>query len=47
MHYICGGDFSQTEIGARTSGLPKDVKNDMNISHVGDATPGAAKTKFP
>lgn len=36
MKYVNGGDFDRTEIGARPSGKPKDVRSTgMGIDHVG------------
>jgi hypothetical protein len=41
MHYVRDGDFSHTDIGSRPSGMPKAMdKGRMDISHVGDGTPG-------
>jgi len=34
-----------TGVGARRSALPKNVKNDMTISHVGGTTAGGASRK--
>ncbi len=28
--------FSSTDIGSRSSALPKNIKNDMTVRHVGD-----------
>jgi hypothetical protein len=47
MHYVRGGGFDKTDIGARSSGLPKNIKNDVSIDHVGDATGNPVKSKFP
>lgn len=46
MHYVRGGQFSNTDIGARKSGMVSGIKNEMSVEHVGDATPNPAKTKF-
>lgn len=46
MHYVRDGEFSNTDIGSRKSGMPGSIKNDNSISHVGDATPGPVKSKF-
>ncbi len=32
--------MDKTDIGARSSGTPKDIKNSNNIVHVGDAATG-------
>jgi hypothetical protein len=41
MHYVRGGDFTNTDIGSRKSGTPDDIKSEkMTIEHVGDGTPG-------
>ena len=34
-------DLDKMDIGARNSGMPKDVKNSMNLEHVGS---GATKS---
>lgn len=47
MHYVNDGDFSRTEIGARSSGMPKNIKNLNSIDHVGNSTPGPVSSKFP
>lgn len=39
MHYVRNGDFTETDIGARKSGMPKDISGEgtrMSIKHVGD-----------
>jgi hypothetical protein len=33
-------DVNKTEIGARPSGLPKDVKNSNNVEHVDNRSTG-------
>lgn len=33
-------DQNNMEIGARKSGMPKDVKNSVSIEHVGDSATG-------
>lgn len=47
MVYVQGGNFGKMDIGARSSGMPKNIKNSNSISHVGDATPGSVSNKFP
>lgn len=34
--------FPTTGIGARPSGLPKDIRNSNTIEHVGGTTPGSS-----
>ena len=37
MHYVRNGDFTESDIGARPSGKPKDISEGqrMGIKHVG------------
>ena len=37
LHYVRNGDFTDSDIGARPSGMPKDIAEGqrMNIKHVG------------
>ena len=48
MHYVRGGGFDHTDIGSRSSGMPKNAKSEgMSIDHVGNSTPSPVKSKFP
>lgn len=44
MEYV---PMDSMDIGARSSGMPKEVKNSNSIDHVGGSTPSPVKNKFP
>lgn len=42
MKYVNGGDFAHMGIGARSSGMPKDMKKgDLGLDHVGGTAGGS------